>query len=71
MDQSTKRALIIGSTAVAGGAGGSWLTAKLGTTFGFRFGPWGVVAGALIGALAGAALSRGAAEPQALEYDEE
>jgi hypothetical protein len=31
--------------------------AKLGTAYGMRLGPWAAVAGAVIGALAGAALS--------------
>lgn len=58
MDKSSKNALVIWAATIAGGAGGSWATTKLGARFGLSLGPWGVVAGALIGAVAGAALSK-------------
>ena len=58
MEQSMKNALVIGGTTVAGGWGGSWAVNRLATRFGLSLGPWGAVAGAVIGALAAAALSR-------------
>jgi hypothetical protein len=57
MDKTTMNAVIIGGSAVAGGALGAWAGAKLGATYGLRAGPWGAVAGAVVGALAGAALT--------------
>jgi outer membrane lipoprotein SlyB len=57
MSQSTRNVLVIGGTAIAGGAAGSWLGARLAATRGLQLGPWGVVAGALVGALAGSMLS--------------
>ena len=58
MDKSSKNALLIWAATIAGGAGGSWATTKAGASFGLRLGPWGMVAGALLGAMAGATLSK-------------
>jgi len=58
MDKSTKTALLIWAATIAGGAGGSWATTRAGATLGLRLGPWGAVAGALVGAVAGATLSK-------------
>ncbi|MEA3410237.1 MAG: hypothetical protein U9R74_01705 [Pseudomonadota bacterium] len=51
------KVLVAGACAAAGGAGGSWVSARIGASYGYRLGPWGVVAGAVVGALAGAALA--------------
>jgi len=58
MDKSSKNALLIWAATIAGGAGGSWATTRMGASLGLRLGPWGAVAGALIGAVAGATLSK-------------
>lgn len=58
MDKSTKNALLIWAATIAGGAGGSWVSTRMGATIGLRLGPWGAVAGALIGSVAGATLSK-------------
>jgi phage tail tape-measure protein len=58
VDKSSKSALVIWAATVAGGAGGSWATTRLGANLGLRLGPWGAVAGALLGAVAGATLSK-------------
>ncbi|MGB5299525.1 MAG: hypothetical protein WBM52_07750 [Thiogranum sp.] len=58
MDKSTKNALLIWAATIAGGAGGSWASTRMGATLGLRLGPWGAVAGALIGSVAGATLSK-------------
>ena len=55
----TKRELMhyfIGGTTAVGGAGGAWVTARIAATYGRHLGSWGVVAGAVLGAVAGAAL---------------
>ena len=58
MEKNTQDALVVWAGTLAGGAGG-WLTvAKLSAKFGMNIGPWGVVAGGLVGALAGATLSK-------------
>ena len=57
MDKTAKNALVVGGSALAGGAAGSWASAKVLASYGYRLGPWGMVAGAVLGALAGSALS--------------
>ena len=57
MTQSTRNALVIGGSAVAGGAAGAWVGARLAASRGLQLGPWGIVAGVLVGALAGSLLS--------------
>ena len=58
MEKNTQDALVIWASTFAGGAGGWWTVAKLGARFGLNIGPWGAAAGGLIGALAGASLSK-------------
>ena len=58
MDKNTQDALMVWAGTLAGGAGGWWTVAKLGARFGMNVGPWGTIAGGLLGALAGAALSK-------------
>jgi hypothetical protein len=57
MDKTLTKALVIGGSALAGGAAGSWASAQALARFGYRLGPWGMMAGAVLGALAGAAMS--------------
>ena len=54
----TRKALVLGASAVAGGWGGRFAMAKLGARFGLGLGPMGSVAGAAIGALLGIGLAR-------------
>ena len=74
MNESSVNTLMIGGTALAGGVAGTWAGAKLGATYGLRLGPWAAVTGAVLGALACAALTNrmgGAMEEAAvLEADE-
>ena len=58
MEKNTQDALTIWAGTLAGGAAGWWSVGKLGARFGLVVGPWGAVAGGLIGALAGASLSK-------------
>jgi uncharacterized protein YcfJ len=72
MDKTTMNALVVSGSAVAGGVLGRWAGAKLGATYGMRAGPWGVVAGALLGALAGNAINaamRGPELPANIDID--
>ena len=48
--------LFVGGKTAVGGAGGSWLTTKIALSYGRHPGAWGVVAGAVIGAVGGVAL---------------
>jgi len=58
MDQNSKDALVVWAGTILGGAGG-WLgSARLATAYGASLGTWGKVAGGLIGAVAGAALTK-------------
>ncbi len=59
MDKNLVKALAVGGSALAGGAAGSWATTKVLATYGYRLGPWGMVAGAVLGALAATALTKG------------
>ena len=61
MQQSTQRALIIGSTSLVGGVAGKWAAGRIATNFGTQLGPWGPVVGALLGAIVGSLLSNQAA----------
>ena len=58
MNEHTKRALILGAGAAAGGWGGATVLAKVGAAYGLRFGPVGTLAGAAVGALVGVGLAR-------------
>ena len=57
MEKTVMKALVVGGGALAGGAAGSWATARVLAGYGYRLGPWGMVAGAVLGALAGSALA--------------
>ncbi len=57
MSKGITDSLVIGGAALAGGAAGVWMGARLGSAYGLRLGPWAAVAGAVLGAMAGAALS--------------
>ena len=58
MDQHSKDSLVVWAGTILGGTGG-WLgSARLAATFGHSLGTWGKVAGGLIGAVAGAALTK-------------
>jgi len=72
MDKTTMNAMVIGGSAVAGGAVGAWAGAKLGAAYGLRAGPWGVAAGAVAGALAGIAVTSvlGGEASEKLEVEE-
>lgn len=71
MQQATQKALIVGGTALAGGAAGKWAASRLATSFGMQLGPWGPVLGVLIGALAGSMLSgQYEAESEVLPFEE-
>ena len=58
MEKNTQDALVVWAGTLAGGAGGWWTVAKLGAKYGMNIGPWGAVAGGLVGAMAGATLSK-------------
>jgi len=58
MNGSTKRGLILSAGAVAGGWGGAMAMARIGAAYGLRLGPMGTIAGAAVGALLGANLSK-------------
>ena len=58
MDQHSKDSLVVWAGTVLGGTGG-WLgSARVAATFGYSLGTWGKLAGGLIGAVAGAALTK-------------
>jgi len=59
MNERTWNALLIGGSTLAGGVLGTWASTRATVTLGCQFGPWGVVTGAVMGALIGSLLSRG------------
>jgi hypothetical protein len=69
MNRRTWNALLIGGSTLAGGVAGSWLTSKATVSMGCNLGPWGVVAGAVLGALIGAALSSGPQPEEGSQLD--
>ena len=72
MKKIASNVLVVGCSAIASGALGAWAGAKLGSRYGFKAGPWGVVAGTVLGALAGAWLkSAGKGGPTAAEIEED
>jgi uncharacterized protein YcfJ len=72
MKNIASNVLVVGGSAIATGALGAWAGAKLGSRYGFKAGPWGVVAGTVLGALAGAWLkSAGKGDPAAAEIEED
>ena len=58
MDQNMKKALILGTGAVAGGWGGIQVVNRIGAAYGLRLGTVGVLAGAAVGALIGASVCK-------------
>ena len=62
MTKRTWNALMIGGSTLAGGVLGNWAGSRATLAFGCNFGPWGVAAGAVVGALIGTLL---ASDPQA------
>ena len=67
MDTNVKNSLLVAGSAIAGGAGGSWVATRLGAALGFTLGPWGSAAGAMLGAMASTALAKKMlGEPQSL-----
>ena len=58
MNENSKDALVVWAGTILGGAGG-WLgTVRLASAYGYSLGTWGKLAGGLIGAVAGAALTK-------------
>jgi hypothetical protein len=58
MDQNSKDALVVWAGTILGAAGG-WLgSGRLAAGYGLPLGTWGKLAGGLIGAVAGAALTK-------------
>ena len=53
MNGISRKNLVLGAGAVAGGWGGAVAMARLGTTYGLRLGPMGTVLGAAVGAAVG------------------
>lgn len=65
MDQNSKDAMVVWAGTLLGGAGG-WLgSARLAMAYGHSLGTWGKLAGGLIGAVAGAALTKKVVTSQA------
>ncbi len=58
MEKNKQDALVVWAGTLAGGAGGWLAVARLSAKFGMNIGPWGAVAGGLVGALAGATISK-------------
>lgn len=58
MDQNSKDALVVWAGTIFGAAGGWWGASRLAAAQGLPLGTWGTVAGALLGALAGGALTK-------------
>ena len=58
MNQNSKEALIVWAGTILGGAGGWMGTVRVASAYGYPLGTWGKVAGGLIGAIAGAALTK-------------
>ena len=56
MDEAKAKAVMLGGSVVAGGALGAWAGAKLGAAYGFKNGPLVVIAGTVLGTIAGAML---------------
>jgi hypothetical protein len=71
MDKNVKNSLLLASGAVAGGYGGSWIAQRVCTAMGCSLGPWGSAIGAILGAMAGSALTKSmmADEPLMPDFD--
>ena len=57
MQQKSKDSLVIWAGIILGGAGGWWGVTRLTTVLSLPLGTWGVLAGGVIGAITGAALT--------------
>jgi hypothetical protein len=53
VDKTLTKPFVIGGSALAKSAAGSCASAQALARFGYRLAPWGVVAGTVLGALAG------------------
>ena len=58
MDQNSKDALVVWAGTALGAAGGWMGSSRLAAAYSVALGPWGKVAGGLLGAVAGAALTK-------------
>lgn len=58
MDQNSKDALVVWAGTILGAAGGWWGTSRLAMAYAYPIGTLGTLAGGLIGAVAGAALTK-------------
>ena len=69
MKKRTWNAFLIGGSTLAGGVLGTWATSRATVAFGCHFGPWGVVTGAVMGALVGSLLAGGPNSSAEAEFD--
>lgn len=58
MEQKSKNALVVWAGTILGAAGGYWGASRLAAAYALPLGTWGVAAGGLIGAIAGATLTK-------------
>ncbi len=58
MDQNSKDALMVWAGTLLGGAGGWYGSSRLAATYAAPLGTWGPLVGGLIGAMAGATLTK-------------
>lgn len=58
MDQNSKDSVVIWIGTVIGAAGGWWGVTRLAATYAVPLGTWGAVGGGLIGAIAGATVTK-------------
>ena len=72
MDNNIKNSLLLAGGAISGGYGGSWVAQRICTAMGCSLGPWGSAIGAMLGAMAGTALTKTMIGEQALpEFEPE
>ena len=58
MDQQSKDSLVVWAGTILGGAGGWMGSSRLAAAYAYPLGTWGRLAGGLIGAVVGAALTK-------------
>lgn len=58
MDNNIKNSLMLAGGAITGGYGGSWVAQRLCAAMNCSLGPWGSAIGAMLGAMAGTALTK-------------
>jgi len=58
MNQNSKDSLVIWAGTILGATGGWWGSSRLAAAYAVPLGTWGVLAGGLIGAVAGATLTK-------------